>query len=324
MTDKLATFLDEISMGSPAILQPLQRRVQEHGYRYVGYPSTTSEELPDRICGAEVVITNKCRLTKELLHSEQAKDLKLILLAATGYNNIDIKAARARNITVCNVSHYATCEVAHHALALTLALLHRLADNHQSCQNGQWARSEHFCLYNNTPRDLSESVVGIIGYGAIGQKFAEIVRNLGAKTLIAKRHKGGSQTDRVELDELLTRADVVSLHCPLNEQTYHLIGAPQLAKMPKHSILINTARGGLIDERALADSLAEGKISGAGLDVLETEPPVDSPLLDVHGSALILTPHIAWTPLSCRQRLVHGLCDNLANFVAKRPSNVLA
>ncbi len=279
------------------------------------YDSTTTEELDMRICDAEIIITNKCKLNEAAL--SRAKKLKYICAAATGFNHIDIEAAKAKAVAVSNVRDYATPSVVQHVYALILALSTKLLDYSAAVQNGDWQTSENFCLLDFPIEEIAGKKLGIIGYGTLGQAVAKVAPALGLEVLVCQHLQGEPEPGRLELDDLLGYADIISLHLPLNEQTANLFGEREISLMKPNALLINTSRGGIVDEPALADALRQNRIAGAGFDVLVTEPPVDgSPLLETNIPNLIITPHTAWASRQSRQRLVDQIADNIRSFLA--------
>ncbi len=274
------------------------------------YPGTVAEEVDHRIADAELVLTNKVVLKRENL--VQAKRLKLICILATGTNNVDLQAARELGISVCNVTAYATDSVAQHVMALILAHHTRLLQYTQAVQNGDWCRSRQFCLLDYPVRELRDLSLGVIGYGDLGQGVARLARAFGMQVLIGRRPGGEVQAGRLHVDELVSRADIITLHVPLAENTHHLIDARRLALMPSHALLVNTARGAVVDNQALAHALRSGQIGGAALDVLDQEPPpADHPLLAADLPNLIITPHTAWAGRKARQRVIDQSLDNI-------------
>lgn len=285
------------------------------------HPATTPDQVVGRVREADVVVTNKVVLDAAVL--DQAPRLKLIAVAATGTNNVDLNAARAHGIAVCNVPAYATPSVVQHTLALILALTRRLPEWHRAAVDGRWAAAEQFCLLDFSMRELSGRTLGIVGYGELGRAVAQAVRAaLGMEVLVAQRPGGTAAPGRVPLEQLLSRVDVLSLHCPLTAETRNLIGPAELARMRPDALLINTARGGLVDETALVQALRAGRLGGAGIDVLTREPPRDgNPLLEPNIPNLIVTPHVAWASREARQRLVDQVADNIRAFVAGAARN---
>jgi glycerate dehydrogenase len=278
---------------------------------WYNYEVTSEKDIASRLRDADIVVTNKVVLDKTVLAS--ANRLKLICIAATGTNNVDLDAARKTGIAVCNVVRYATPSVVQHTFALILSLTRRLTEHQQAVRRGDWQRSEQFCLLDYPMRELNGLTLGIIGYGELGKAVADAAKCFGLNVIIAQRPGSKHiETDRVELDTLLSAADIISLHCPLADNTRNLIGTRELDLMKKDALLINTARGGIVDETALALAITENRIGGAGVDVLSEEPPVhDSPLLDIHSPRLLLTPHVAWASRSARQRLIDEVVKNI-------------
>ncbi|MHB8473517.1 MAG: 2-hydroxyacid dehydrogenase [Gammaproteobacteria bacterium] len=279
-------------------------------------------QVAERLAEASVAVTNKVLLDAMTLAAAPA--LRLICVTATGTNNVDLEAARQCGITVCNVRGYATPAVVQHVFALILALTTRLFDYQRDVTAGRWQDSPYFCLLDHPIRELAGRSLGIVGYGELGRAVAHVAGAFGMRVLIAQSRVGPPCAERLPLDELLTTVDVVSLHTPLTPQTRGMIGAPQLALMKADALLINTARGGLIDEWALADALRAGRLGGAGIDVLAEEPPhSDSPLLAADIPNLIVTPHIAWASREARQRVVNEIAANVQAFLAGTPRNVV-
>lgn len=279
------------------------------------YGATTPENTLERIADATVVVSNKVVLDRKIL--QQTPQLKLICVAATGTNNIDLAAAQQYGITVTNVSGYGVNSVAQHTLTLMLSLATRLPQYSQAVADGKWSESPFFCLLDYPIIELAGKSLGIVGYGAIGQAVARLANALNMKVLISARP--GAETvkldERLVFDDVLAQADILSLHCPLTEQTSQLINARRLAQMKPGAFLINTARGGLIDEAALAGALLSGHLAGAALDSISIEPPPhDHPLLTANIPNLLITPHCAWGSQPARQRLVNELAKNIEAF----------
>lgn len=279
------------------------------------YPATTVDEIPDRVADAEVLLLNKVRVTESVL--DAAPKLKLICLAATGYDNVAIEAAQARGIAVCNIAGYCTDAVAQHVFALILNLNQRLDAYRTRMREGDWRRSPHFTMLDYPVHALAGRHLGIIGYGELGGGVARLAEAFGMNVLIAERpgRTGPMREGRLPVADVLAQSDILSLHCPLTEDTRHLIDAEALRAMPGHALLINTARGAVVDEQALADALRAGEIGGAGVDVLSQEPPVDgNPLLADDIPNLVLTPHIAWATVEARQRALDEMAMNIRAF----------
>ncbi|MFN2309640.1 MAG: 2-hydroxyacid dehydrogenase [Gammaproteobacteria bacterium] len=280
---------------------------------------TATADGARRLADASVAVTNKFPLDAALL--ARAPRLKLVCVAATGTNNVDLAAAAARGIAVCNVTGYATPSVAEHVFALILSLQRRLSEQ-QHAAHSLWAHQRDFCVLDYPLSELRGQTLGLIGYGELGQAVARLGQAFGLNCLIAQRPGGDTRDRRVPLDALLQSADIVSLHCPLTPATRGLIGARELGLMKPTALLINTARGGLVDELALLNALQRGRLGGAGVDVLSEEPPLHgNPLLLNERPNLIVTPHIAWASREARQRLVDQLAENIRAYLAGAPRN---
>jgi glycerate dehydrogenase len=281
---------------------------------YSGYSLLPSDDPVPFCCDADIVIVNKVRMMGSSL--EQLPNLKLICVAATGYDNVDLAAAKKLDIHVANVAGYATKTVVQHVFAMTLMHANRILSYQEDVHRGEWQKSKLFGLLRYPTFELSGRVFGVIGCGAIGREAVRIAEAFGMGIMV---HDTVDISDRGyanhSVDEVLSVSDVLSLHCPLNDQSRHIINGTSIDKMKKNAILINTARGGLIDEEALVGALNSGRIAGAGIDTLSVEPPVQgNPLL---GSVknLIITPHSAWTALDARQRLMDMVANRIRRFV---------
>ena len=287
------------------------------------HAATAEQEVVGRLQGATVAITNKVPLRAAAI--AQLPDLKMVAIAATGSDNVDLAACRERGIVVSNIRNYSTVSVPEHCFALLLALRRNLRAYIADVEAGQWERSTRFCLLDHPIGDLAGSRLGIVGYGALGKQVAHLARAFGMEVCATSRSPiGDSGVIQLELDGLLRTSSVVSLHLPLTEQTRHLIGARELGLMRRDALLINTARGGLVDEAALAEALQAGQIAGAGFDVLSKEPPLpDNPLLRLRLPNFILTPHVAWASGGAMQRLADMLVDNIEAWESGRPLNTL-
>ena len=282
------------------------------------HEKTKLEDTLSRIGDAEAIFTNKTLLTREII--EKAPHLAFIGVLATGYNVVDLQAARERNIPVCNVPAYSTASVAQFVFALLLELCHHTAQHNQAVQEGRWTNSPHFCFWNTPLIELSGKTMGIIGYGRIGQATANIARAFGMHVLAYSPSRKGP-TDAT-LNDVLEQSDVLSLHCPLTDATKHIIRRETLEKMKDGAILINTARGPLINEMDLRDALQSGKLYAAAMDVVSEEPiKEDNPLLGLDNC--LITPHIAWAPKESRQRLMDITAQNLRAFLNGAPQNVV-
>ena len=277
--------------------------------------ATRQEDVAARIAGHEVVILNKLRIDRALIAATPT--LRLIALAATGTNNVDLVAAREHGVAVCNISDYCTPSVAQHVLGVILALTHRTAEYSRAAVDGTWARSAQFTVLDWPIRELAGRVLGVVGWGVLGQAAARACEAaLGMRVLVANRVGAPPQPGRIALDELLPQVDVLTLHCPLTPQTTGMIGARELALMKRDALLVNTARGALVDLAALAAALRDGRLGGAAIDVLPPEPPVDgSPLFAAGLPNLIVTPHVAWAARESRQRAIDQIAANAEDFL---------
>jgi glycerate dehydrogenase len=282
------------------------------GIQFFG--STDAAEVVQRIRDAKFVLLNKVMLSRA--HLAQARQLKLIALAATGTDNIDLGAAREFGMAVCNVRGYCTQSVVQHVWAMILSLTQHVCAYAQLVKDGSWARSDRFTVLAHPIRELAGRTFGVIGWGELGRGAAGIAEAFGMRVIIANRPGGPPQPGRLSLEDLLVASDIVSLHCPLTAATRDMIGARELALMKPDALLINTARGALIDSRALAAALKAGRLGGAGIDVLPQEPPSDGdPLLDLSIPNLLLTPHIAWAAREARQRCIDEIAANVVDFL---------
>lgn len=292
------------------------------GIEWTTFGTTNADQLRTRIDSAQIVISNKVVLDRAELESHP--ELRLIVVAATGTNNVDLTAAKELGITVCNVRNYGTPSVVQHVYALILALTTRLPQYMGAVAQGRWQTHAHFCLFDYPIRELSGKTLGIVGYGTLGRGVGAAAGAFGLRVLIAQRPGGPAQEGRIPLPELLPQVDILSLHCPLTEQTRNLIGGNELAAMRDDAILINTARGGIVDETALARALRDGTIGGAGIDVLSEEPPAGgNPLLASDIPNLIVTPHIAWASKESRQRVLDIVGDNIRAYLDGKPQNIV-
>ncbi len=309
-------FLDRASLKA-------QVRKPAQAERYVEHQATGAEEVAQRLAGATVAITNKVPLRADTL--AQLPQLKMIAVAATGYDVIDVPYCREHGIAVANIRNYAVHTVPEHAFALILALRRNLLAYRADVQAGEWQRSEQFCFFTHAIGDLHGSTLGIVGEGAIGQGTAAIARGFGMKLLFAD-HEPPKMDGVVftPLEQVIAESDVLSLHCPLTPATRNLIGRNELQRMKRSALLINTSRGGLVDEAALIEALEQGWIAGAGFDVLTTEPPRNGhPLLEVRRPNFILTPHVAWASDGAMQFLADQLIDNIDAWAAGRPQHLV-
>jgi glycerate dehydrogenase len=279
------------------------------------YGTTRAGEVVERLEGASIAIVNKVEIKDAQL--AQLPALRLIAVAATGTDNIDLKSCRERGVAVSNVRDYATGTLPEHVLMLMLALRRNLLNYQRDVRAGSWQRAEGFCLLTHPIRDLHGSTLGIIGYGALGRAVEQLARAFGMHTLIAE-HKNAqhARERRTPFAEVLRASDIITLHTPLKDETRHLIGAAELASMKPSALLINCARGGIVDEAALIEALQAGAIAGAGVDVLSREPPREgNALLELDLPNLIITPHVAWASLEAMQTLADQLIDNIEEFM---------
>lgn len=278
------------------------------------YQETNPDELYNHVADADIIITNKVKLFENEL--KQLPQAKLICIAATGMNNVDIKAARTLGISVRNVINYSTHAVAEHVMSFILNFSTQHINRIKDVQRGAWNKASVFCLQTHRSFSLQDKVLGIVGYGAIGRAVEKLAQAFGMRVLIADSFHGTiQQKQRVSLDNCLQQSDFVTLHCPLTTQTNQFMNAKRLACMSPHAYLINTARGGLVDEVALADALLNGRLAGAGLDVLSQEPPKsDNPLLIMSHPQLLITPHVAWACIESQETLVEQLAKNISSW----------
>lgn len=305
-------FLDRGTLGVPL-------RPPRFPHQYREYAATAPEEIVPRLRGAEIAIINKVPMRAATL--AQLPELRLIAVAATGTDVVDKAFCREHGIVVSNIRNYAVNTVPEHTLALIFALKRSLLAYAQDVRRGRWGEIDQFCYFDHPIRDVTGSTLGVVGFGALGRSVAQRAEALGMHVLA---------TDvvdfpgKVSLDALLAASDIVSLHCPLTPETRNIIGAAQLARMRRHAILINTARGGLVDEAALVEALRKGLIAGAGIDVLTTEPPRQgNVLLDYAGPNLIVTPHVAWASVEAMTALAEQLVGNIEAWAAGSPRNVV-
>lgn len=303
-----AVFLDALSMGTDLDFNPLQNAVTQ----LTCYDHSTPEQVVERAQDAEVIIVNKVPITADILN--QCKNLKLITVTATGTNNIDLEAAKAHNIRVCNAIRYGRSALVQHNFMLLLALAGNLFAYIKDVREGKWQQSQQFCLMDHPIMELQGKTIGIVGYGDLGQGMAQMAEAFGMKVLIASR-KGNTDNGRIPLEQLLPQVDVLSLHCLLSPETKNLITLNELQKMKPTALLLNTARGGIVNESDLVTALKEGMIAGAGIDVLSEEPPKNgNPLLDLALPNLLVTPHCAWASREARQRILDITTQSITEF----------
>ena len=279
------------------------------------YGDTTPEQTIERIADANIVLGNKVGLSERVFAACPA--IRFIGLTATGTDNVDVAAARQRGIAVANIRAYCTQSVVEHVFGCLLNLTHALGRYDEDVRGGAWSNAENFCLLSHPIRELSAMTLGLVGHGELGRGVERIARAFDMEVLVSARPGADPvPAGRVAFDDMLARADVISLHCPLTDETQGLFGAAQFRAMKHSAILINTARGGLVDSAALADALRGGDIAAAAIDVLPEEPPIaGDPLLDYEGDNLIVTPHIAWGTLQARQNAIDELTANVRAFL---------
>ncbi|MBK8335894.1 MAG: D-2-hydroxyacid dehydrogenase [Sterolibacteriaceae bacterium] len=299
----------------------VRRPAFEHTWQE--YATTAAAQTVERLQDATIAISNKVPVRADAL--AQLPKLRMIAVAATGYDLIDVPACRERGIAVANIRNYARHTVPEHTFALILALRRSLLEYRLDVERGRWQEVDQFCFFDHPIRDLYGSTIGIFGEGVIGQGTAAIARAFGMRVLFAAHPlagAGGGEFTPVE--HLLAESDIVTLHCPLTAENRHMIGPDELSKMKRSAILINTARGGLVDEQALATALKQGLIAGAGFDVLSKEPPKGgNPLLELRLPNFILTPHVAWASDGAMQFLADQLIDNIELFVRGTPQHLV-
>jgi glycerate dehydrogenase len=308
-----AAFLDFATLGPGVDTRSLESLVD---VRY--YDHSVPEEVGSRLADREIAILNKTKVSGDVIRA--SKKLRLITLCATGTDNVDVAAAKECGVAVANIRDYCSTSLSQHVWALILGLTQQIAGYNALVREGAWQKSRTFALFDHPIRELTGRTLGIVGWGALGQAVGRIGECLGMRVIVAARlgtPKKEVPQDRVAFEDVLERADVLSLHCPLNAKTRHMIAAPQLHRMKNDALLINTARGGLIDSEALVHALRTGEIGGAGIDVLPTEPPqAADPLLAADIPNLIVTPHVAWAAKESRQRALDQVTENIADFLA--------
>lgn len=288
------------------------------------YPYTKSQEdVIQRIGDSDIVLVNKVPITEAVL--EACPNIKLICVQATGYNIVDCKACAARGIPVTNVPTYGTAAVAQFTMALILEMCHRVGLHNHSVHQGEWENADSFCYWLTPQMELAGKTLGIIGFGRIGQAVGSLARAFGMKVITYNRsqsEEGRKIAEYVDLETLFTQSDIISLHCPLFPETEKIINSTNIAKMKDNALLVNTARGGLVDEEALVEALESGKLRYAAVDVVSQEPMrADNPLLKTR--KCIITPHIAWAPVESRQRLMNCVEENIRCYLNGKPQNVV-
>ena len=284
------------------------------------YQQTESlEDTISRIGNSQIVLTNKVPITRDVLNA--CPDIQLICVLATGYNIVDVEACKEKGIPVCNVPSYGTAAVAQFTLALMLEICHHIGHHTKVVHEGKWCATKNFCFWDTPQMELGGKTLGIIGFGRIGQAVAKLAEAFGMRVLTYSRTPKDDPRF-VDMDTLLAESDFVSLHCPQFPETTKMVNAKFISKMKDGAYLINTARGGLVDEQALCDALVSGKLAAAAVDVVSAEPMKDdNPLLNAPNC--IITPHIAWAPKESRQRLLDCVVDNIRAFLDGNPQNVV-
>lgn len=305
-----AVFLDLQTFSSNVDLTAIEKQVST----LLTYQLTSTDQIIERCQFADIVITNKTDLTAEIL--KKLPQLKLICIAATGTNNVDLIAAKALRIAVCNVSGYSGNSVAQWVFSQILAYYNQTEHHHQNTENGLWSVSDTFCFHGNNITELSGKTLGLIGYGCLAKSVAHIATAFGMNILIAEReHASTVRADRTAFDEVLHQADIISLHCPQTPETEQLVNTSFLKKMKRSAMLINSARGALVNNEALLNALKNNDIAYAVLDVLDQEPPPENhPLLMAKLNNLKITAHIAWAAQQSQQRLLNGIASNIQSF----------
>lgn len=310
-----AVFLDYASLDQ----NDLDFTALEHTFdEWEIYPSTSSEQLLERIQNVDVIISNKVVVNAEAI--QQCKQLKLILISATGTNNIDLAQAKQQGVVVCNCQAYGTSAVAQHTLMLMLNLATSFRQYDNAVQNGEWNKASQFCLLDYPIIELEGKTLGILGYGELGKAVGKLAEAFGMKVLVGALPNRPSNENRIAFNALLSQVDFLTLHCPLTADTQDLIDAQAFDAMKSGAFLINCARGGIVNEQALADALLNGKIAGAATDVLIVEPPKDgNVLLNPDIPNLLITPHSAWGSVDARQRIVQQMVENVDAFKNGQP-----
>ena len=316
MTERIV-FLDRASVDATL-------RIPKFEHEWQDYAETAPEAVLAHLAGATIAISNKVVLREEIL--QQLPKLKMIAAAATGTDNIDLAYCREHNIRVCNIRNYAVHAVPEHVFMMVLALRRNLLAYREDIKNGRWQQSNKFCLFTRPIRDLFGSTLGIMGFGGLGKSVKRLAEAFGMRVLVAEHKRATvSRPGYVAFDKVLQEAEVITLHTPLTAATRHMIGERELKMMQPHALLINTARGGLVDEAALLIALKNNVIAGAGFDVLSKEPPVEGhPLLELNLPNFIMTPHVAWASAGAMQILADQLIDNIEAFQRGSPQNVVA
>jgi len=308
-------FLDQATLDA-------ELRPPAFAHAWVSHASTGPDQVAERLAGAHIAVTNKVPIRRDVI--ARLTELEMIQVAATGVDPVDVEACRERGIVVSNVRDYATEAVAEHTLMAILMLLRRLLAYRDAVEDGVWTRASTFSLFHWPIRELRGAVVGIVGHGAIGRRVAELAAAFGAKVLVADRRAVADlRPGRTPFFEVLERADVLSLHCALTPETRGLLGANELRRMQPSAVVVNTARGPLIDSTALLSALDAGRLAGAAIDVLDAEPPPpEAPLVGRRRPDLLVTPHCAWASRSAIREAANQVIDGIEGFVRGEPRNV--
>lgn len=302
-----AVLLDKSTIGNDVSLEAIKKQCN-----LTCFETTDYSEVFERVKGAEIIITNKVHIGKEEM--EVAKNLKLICVAATGFNNIDIEEAKKRNIIVTNVKGYSTESVAQTVFGYILSIMNSMFEVNEDIKNGLWQKNPVFTMLKHPFIELKGKNLGIIGYGTIGKRVAEIAKVFGMNILIAESLVNNKTSNRTPLNELVKKSDIITVHTPLTEKTKNLISEKEFALMKQSAILINAARGGVVNEQDLYKALVNNEIRYAATDVLTQEPPKDDNIL-FKAPNIIITPHIAWTSFDARKKLVAGISENIRLFI---------
>jgi len=315
------TFLDRESFQ-----QDIHVKKPRFEHEWINFDSTSAEQVLERCSNSEILVTNKVIIDRTTI--ESCPSIKHIAVTATGFNIVDLDACREHGISVSNIPSYATTTVPEHVLACAITLQRKLLRYRQQVLNGEWQTSSRFCLFDQPLHDLRGATFGVVGFGSLGQATAKLMHSVGMDIVYSSRsEKQCDFAQHVAFDDILSSADIISLHCPLTEETQDLINTNELEKMQDHAILINTARGGIVNERALADAIKAEQIAGAAFDVLCEEPPSDmsSPLFEVADlDNVILTPHIGWGSQEAMQALSDQVISNIEGFYEGKPINIVS
>jgi glycerate dehydrogenase len=289
------------------------------------HATTSPDQVLERLRGATIAVVNAVAIDAKVLADPATADLRLIAVAATGVDRVDLAAAAERGVWVTNIRSWCDQSVAEHVLCLVFALHRRLPDYHAAVRDGTWARSPSYSLlFEPLPLEVRGQAMGVVGFGSTGQALARLATSLGMEVLVAERRGRPARPGRTPFEDVLSRSDVVSLHCPLTEETRNLIGPRELGLLQPHALLVNCSRGGVVDEAALAEALSAGRLAGAAVDVLAEEPPrTSSPLLGPGVPNVIVTPHMAWASQQALATLADQLIGNIEAFVAGTPRNVV-